>query len=72
MSSAVCFNMDQSKILSSGNGLRKNCVEPYPSTGGTQQMLENASGRRDMTKNNVESSVTVPYSTFLPLFRVDS
>ena len=25
MSSAICFNLDQSKILSSGNGLRKSC-----------------------------------------------
>ena len=24
MSSAICFNLDQSKILSSGNGLNKN------------------------------------------------
>ena len=25
MSSAICFNLDQSKILSSGNGLINNC-----------------------------------------------
>ena len=26
MLSTTCFNMDQSKILSSGNGLKSNCV----------------------------------------------
>ena len=26
MSSAICFNFDQSKILSSGNGLKKYCL----------------------------------------------
>ena len=29
MSSAICFNLDQSKILSSGNGLR-TCVYHLP------------------------------------------
>ena len=28
MSSAICFNLDQSKILSSGNGLRTGVVNP--------------------------------------------
>ena len=37
MSSAICFNFDQSKILSSGNGLNKESIRlnlqspsPYP------------------------------------------
>ena len=32
MSSAICFNLDQSKILSAGNGLRVNAF--YDNTGG--------------------------------------
>ena len=34
MSSAICFNLDPSKILSSGNGLSSNCTE-YQSDQGT-------------------------------------
>ena len=35
MSSAICFNLDQSKILSSGNGLKKkkDLVENRENTG---------------------------------------
>ena len=29
MSSAICFNLDQSKILSSGNGLNRNKLVYY-------------------------------------------
>ena len=32
MSSAICFSLDQSKILSSGNGLMYLCVEGYQIT----------------------------------------
>ena len=31
MSSAICFNLDQSKILSSGNGLRSFSIDSLPS-----------------------------------------
>ena len=33
MSSAICFNLDQSTILSSGNGLSHVTVAPLVSTG---------------------------------------
>ena len=44
MSSAICFNLDESKILSFGNGLRqspwKDTSESFPSTGKTQDTNE--------------------------------
>ena len=39
MSSAICFNLDQSKILSSGNGLKSTSVKQgsiYSSGNGTK------------------------------------
>ena len=44
MASAICFNLDQSKILSSGNGLRVNVVldssKTISETWGVRQKLE--------------------------------
>ena len=49
VSSAICFNLDQSKILSSGNGLmaRRRAFENMA------RKVENASNQRDMEMDNI-------------------
>ena len=63
-SSAICFNLGQSKILSSGNELISkevkcmeaqvratlNPSEPHPSTGDTLEIYEYLSCRNDTTE----------------------
>ena len=72
MSSAICFNLDQSKILSSGNGLNRgmkfglyhsNTMTPFDAPG--KQAFENTGGKGEIA--HIEQFLLFP-QCFLPVW----